>query len=93
MSLQIDESTDVRGDAHLLVCVRYLVENYLGEEFPFCRAVETTTRREGIFALVNSFMKAEKIEWTKCSSICSDRAPAMLASHSGFTARVKEIES
>ena len=36
-------------------------------------------------------MKAEKLEWTKCSSICIDGAPGMLGSCTGFTARVKEM--
>jgi len=44
-----------------------------------------------MFALVDSFMKADKLEWTKCSSICSDGAPTMLGSRRGFTARVKEM--
>ena len=90
-SLQIDESTDVSDDAQLLVYVRYLGENTLEEEFLFCRALETTTRGEDIFALVDSFMKEEGLEWNNCSSICTDGAPAMLGSRKGFTARVKEI--
>ena len=89
-SLQIDESTDVSDDAQLLVYVRYLGENTLEEEFLFCRALETTTRGEDIFALVDSFMK-EGLEWNNCSSICTDGAPAMLRSRKGFTVRVKEI--
>ena len=36
-------------------------------------------------------MKAEKLEWTKYSSICIDGAPAMPGSRTGFTARVKEM--
>ena len=90
-SLQIDESTDVSDDAQLLVYVRYLGENTLEEEFLFCRALETITRGEDIFALVDSFMKEEGLEWNNCSSICTDGAPAMLGSRKGFTARVKEI--
>ena len=90
-SLQIDESTDISDDAQLLVYVRYLGENTLEEEFLFCKALETTTRGEDMFALVDSFMNKEGLEWRNCSSICSDGAPAMLGSCKGFTARVKEI--
>ena len=90
-SLQIDESTDVSDDVQLLVYVRYLGENTLEEEFLFCRALETTTRGEDIFALVDSFMKEEGLEWNNWSRICTDGAPAMLGSRKGFTARVKEI--
>ena len=57
--MQIDESTDISDDAQLLVYVRYLGENTLEEEFLFCKALETTTRGEDMFALVDSFMNKE----------------------------------
>ena len=67
-----------------------LGENTLEEEFLFCRALETTTRNEDIFALVDSFMKEEELEWNNCSSICTEGAPAMLGSRKGLSAQVKE---
>ena len=62
-SVQIDESTDISGYAQLLVYVRYLGESTSEEEFLFCRALETITRGNDIFALVDSFMKEEGLEW------------------------------
>lgn len=42
-SLQLDDSTDVRDNAQLLVYVRYEGPADLEEEFLFCHALPTTT--------------------------------------------------
>ncbi|XP_042243376.1 zinc finger BED domain-containing protein 5-like [Homarus americanus] len=42
-SLQLDESTDVRDDAQLLVYARYQGKSDMEENFLFCKRLETTT--------------------------------------------------
>ena len=81
-SLQIDKSTNIR--AQLLIYVCCLGENNVEEDFLVCRTLKTTTQGEGIFALVDSFMKKERLSWMLQPCLRFLR---------GFTAQVKEFNS
>ena len=35
----------------------------------------------------------EGLDWSKVGAVCTDRAPSMLGSHSGFQVRVKQVVS
>ncbi len=40
---------------------------------------------------LSSFFKANRILWENCCGVCTDGAPVMLGSKSGFQKRVKEV--
>ena len=55
----------------------------------FCRELETTTRAQDVFELIDNFFQGNKLEWKDLCGVCSDGAPAMLGSRSGFQKLVK----
>ena len=89
-SLQLDESTDVSSCSQLLVYVRYVYEKEFKEEFLLCRELETTTKVQDVFVLIDNFFQENGIEWKNLCGICTDGAPAMLGSRSGFQKLVKD---
>ena len=89
-SLQLDESTDVSSCSQLMVYIRYVQDNKFKEEFLFCRELQTTTKAHDVFKLIDNFFQDNKLEWKDLCRVCSDGAPAMLGSRSGFQKLVKD---
>ena len=58
-SLQIDECTDVSGDAQLLAFVRYSFEGKMHEDMLFCSSMEGTCTGRDIFNKLNSNIQKE----------------------------------
>ena len=56
----------------------------------FCREVETTTRAQDVFELIDNFFQDNKLEWEDLCGVCSDGAPAMLGSRAGFQKLFKD---
>lgn len=90
-AIQLDESTDLSSCAQLLVFVRYVFLCDIKEEYLLCTQLETTTTAEDVMEKISSFFKANRIPWENCCGVCTDGAPAMLGSKSGFQKRVKEV--
>ena len=83
-AIQLDESTDVSSCAQLLVFVRYVFLCDIKEEYMLCTQLETTTTAEDVMEKLSSFMKANRIPWENCCGVCTDGAPVMVGSKSGF---------
>jgi len=62
-ALQIDESVDVAGIPQMMVFARYISGNDIKEEFLFCDKLQTTTRGEDFFRVVDTNLK---MEWINC---------------------------
>lgn len=90
-SIQLDESTDVSSCAQLLVFVRYVHAGAIKEEFLFCSPLETTSKGSDILAKVNTFFETNGLSWDNVCGSCTDGAPAMLGSKSGFQASIKKL--
>ncbi|XP_068211773.1 protein FAM200C-like [Palaemon carinicauda] len=90
-AIQLDESTDVSSCAQLLVFVRYVFLCDIKEDYLLCTELETTTKAEDVVEKLSSFFKANRISWENCCGVCTDGAPAVLGSKSGFQMRVKEV--
>ena len=52
-SLQVDESTDISGQAQLLAFIRLIKNATFENEYLFCQYMKTTTMGKGILRLVN----------------------------------------
>ena len=89
-AIQLDESTDVASCSQLLVFVRYICEDDLIEEFLFCSDLEQTTTGQDVLEKIDDVFDSSGLEWEKMCGVCTDGAPAMLGSKSGFQTRVKE---
>ncbi|XP_068215901.1 zinc finger BED domain-containing protein 5-like [Palaemon carinicauda] len=87
----LDESTDVSSCSQLLVFVRYINSGDIKDEFLFCSALETTTKADDVMEKVSTFFQEEDLQWENVCGVCTDGAPAMLGSKSGFQSRVKKL--
>lgn len=91
-ALQCDETTDVSQYSQLLVFVRFFdsEKNVFIEEMLFMDTLETTARGIDVFEKVVSYFEKNNVEWEKLVGSCTDGAPAMLGSRSGFAKLLKE---
>ncbi|KAL4154130.1 hypothetical protein QTP88_001963 [Uroleucon formosanum] len=90
-SLQLDESTDGAGEANLLAFVRFELNGNIEEEMLFCQSLSTKTTGEEIFKSVDSFIKENEVDWSKCVGLTTDGARAMSGIHTGLIARVRSV--
>lgn len=90
-ALQIDESTDVTNMAQLLVFVRYDYHEEIKEEFLFCKPLESNTKAENIFSVIDNYLSKIGVPWKKCVGICTDGAKAMYGHLTGLAAKVKKV--
>ncbi len=90
-AIELDESMDVSACTQLLVFVRYVFLCDIKEEYLLCSQLETTTTAEDVMEKLSFFFKANRILWENCCGACTDGAPAMLGSKSGFQKHVKEV--
>ena len=74
-----------------LVFVRYVFLCDIKEKYLLCTQLETTTTAEDVMEKLPSYFKANRIPLENCCGVCTDGAPAMLGSKSGFQKRVKEV--
>lgn len=85
------ESSDARFSAQLLVFVGNGFLCDIKEECLLCTQLETSTRAARVKGNLSSFIKADRIPEGKCCRVCTDEAPSMPGSKSGFQRRVKEV--
>ncbi|XP_076314931.1 protein FAM200C-like [Tachypleus tridentatus] len=90
-SLQLDESTDVASCSQLIVYVRYPDREVMKEEYLFSEPVATTTRREDIFKILETFLLKHGLSWEALIGLCTDGALSMIGCRSGFKAFVKNV--
>ncbi len=90
-SLQLDESTDMVGVAHLMVFIRCSHEGKLHEDMLFCAALEGKCTGDDIFNCLKSWMEHAGLCWEKCISICTDGAGAMMGKNKGLKAKVLSV--
>ena len=67
-SLQLDETTDIKNDAQLMMFMRYLDKNDYMEQFLLYRPLAKNTTGEQIFKKVDSFFKKHQLKWSDCVS-------------------------
>ncbi|XP_068240086.1 protein FAM200C-like [Palaemon carinicauda] len=92
-SIQCDESTDVAHLCQLLVYSQFVDEGTVKEEILFSAALETTAKAIDVFSKVHEFFHEYGLSWEKLVGVCTNGAPAMIGSRSGFVKLVKEKKS
>ena len=90
-SFQLDETTDVSSCAQLLLFVRYINSGDFKEEFLFCSELDSTTKSADVMKKMTTFFESAQLESTNVCGVCTDGAPSMLGSQSGFQTQVKEL--
>ncbi|EZA53490.1 General transcription factor II-I repeat domain-containing protein 2B [Ooceraea biroi] len=90
-SLCIDESTDIRHISQLSIFIRIVQNDFscVEELLDFVPLHGTTTGLD-IFLAVEGALKKFDIDLSKCSSITTDGAKAMIGSKIGFAGQLKQ---
>ena len=83
-SLQVDKSTDISGKAQLLAFNRFIENKKCVSEYLFCKDLQTTTKGEDIFIVVNEKILLFRLQWKNYVSVCTDGCPSMQGSRNGF---------
>lgn len=89
-AIQCDETTDISHCSQLLVYTRFIWKESVEEDMLFCCPLETSSTANDVFEAVSNFFQAHDILWEKLIGVCTDGAPAMLGTRSGFVTKVKE---
>ena len=91
--LQLDETTDITSKAHLIVYVRFpdtermkTVDQYL-----FCFPIGIHTTALSVFSKVDNYFSDHEVTWSKCKSVSTDGARAMVGVRSGVVALIKQV--
>lgn len=90
-ALQLDEMTDVSGDAQLLAFARYKDVSDINKHILFCKRLPAKTTGEEMFQVIDTFFKEHDLRWKSCSHICTDGAAAMTGSVRGLFGHVKQV--
>ncbi len=88
-ALQLDESTDIAGQAQLLTYVRYL--RAIEEDVLFCRPLQSHTTGEAIFNVLDIFIRENGLAWDRCVGLCMDGVQAMTGREHGLATRVQQV--
>ena len=89
-SLQLDESTDIKGKCQLLTNVRFIGNDSIQESIRFCRELQARSTGAEIFDATEKFFEEEMLQWMNCVSVCTDGAAAMIGKNKGFVSKVKQ---
>ena len=89
-AIQLDESTDIAGQAQLLVYVLYCWSGEMIENFMFCYEMQGRTTGLDAFNVLCDFFSQSGLSWDRCVGICTDGAASMTGKHSGTVARIRE---
>lgn len=89
-SLQLDESTLPGNESLLLAYVRFVKDESLVQELLFARQLETDTKGESIFRVVDDFFKEKDIPLSNILACATDGAPSMVGRHRGFISFLKK---
>ena len=94
LSLAVDESTDIKDSAQLLVLIRFLSPRFDLCKDPFSmETLSSRTRGEGILVVVKNISLRNGLDLKNLRCICTDGAPAMTGNLQGFVARFSEYVS
>ncbi|KAG8235940.1 hypothetical protein J437_LFUL015092 [Ladona fulva] len=89
-ALQLDESTLPGNESVLLAYVRFIKDENLSQELLFARQLETDTKGESIFRIVEQFFRNKIIPLSNIVAVATDGAPSMTGPHHGCIAYLRK---
>ena len=88
-AIQVDDSTDISGDAQLLVNVCFLDKDVIKEYLFFCKRLpKNTTGEEIFFVAFVHIIEQRELEWKSWISVWTDGAAAMVGYYKNFIGRI-----
>jgi hypothetical protein len=88
--IQADESTDCTNKFHVIAFVRFVNDGETQENFFCCKELHETSKGQGIFNVLSSYLQTKCLSWRNCVGICTDGASSIIGSMRGFTCMVKK---
>ncbi|XP_023211413.1 zinc finger BED domain-containing protein 5-like, partial [Centruroides sculpturatus] len=88
-AIQLDEAADSNNNAQLICYVRYMEGANVCEDLLFCKEMTDTRKASDLFAIIDSYMKENKIQWENCVDVCTDGACTMSGQYGGLQALIK----
>jgi hypothetical protein len=82
--LQVDDAADVIKGAHLIIYVRYVLENVLNWDLLFCKPTDGTATLLEVFNIMNRFQEENEINWERCIGLCTDGVQSMSGQNAGI---------
>ena len=70
--------------------MRYIHDGKILDAFLFCRGLTSRTTAHNVLKVVSDLFTTEGLSWENVVGFCTDRAPAMLGSRSGFLKLAKK---
>ena len=64
-ALQVDESTDITGKAHLVFAC-FIDDKAIVEDFLCCKELPETTKGQDLFDVLNSYLEYCGLNWKNC---------------------------
>jgi len=89
-AIQLDEATDRHNDAHLICCVRLVVNDAFHEDLLFCKTIVGETKAADLFNTLDSFIIENNVVWDGCVGVCTDGARSMAGCYNGLQGLVKK---
>ena len=89
-SLQLDESTLPGKESLLLAYVRFVKDESLVQELLFARQLETDTKGESVFYVIENFFKEKDIPLSNILAFATDGVTSMIGHHHGFISFFKK---
>ncbi|KAK7938374.1 hypothetical protein WMY93_001700 [Mugilogobius chulae] len=89
-AIQLDETTTVADEAVLIVYVQYIEEATVKQDILMSVNLQTTTRGEDIFSVVDAFFTKHNLAYSDLVAYCTDGAASMMGKNKGFNSRLKE---
>ena len=76
--------------SQLMICVRYIVNKSIKEEFLLCKPITTITKAVDVFDILNSFIIANDLEWIKLLLLITVGTPYILGIKSVLIKLIKD---
>ena len=89
-SLALDESTDVKDTAQLLIFIRGIDDSFaITEEFLTMESLKGTTRGEDLYNQVSAVIERMKLPWSKLVNVTTDGSPNLTGKNVGLLKRIQ----
>ncbi|XP_064411766.1 general transcription factor II-I repeat domain-containing protein 2A-like [Latimeria chalumnae] len=90
-SLALDDSTDIKDTAQLLIFVRGINDKFeITEEFLSMESMKGTTKGSDLYERVSGCIECLKLPWSKLANVTTDGSPNLTGKHVGLLKRIED---
>ncbi|XP_069162850.1 zinc finger MYM-type protein 6-like [Procambarus clarkii] len=91
--IQLDKTTGIGGEAQLIIYCRFpdLEEKTIVEHYLYCIQLGVEITTHNIPQILHDFIIEEGIDWSKCKSVTTDGAKAMVGAINGVVKKIQAV--